>query len=319
MAYLTTDLASAVERRAAIPTSQATFTPADLYALGDEEIRSKLIPLICRNIEDFYTQFKDLPLIANQAAYQIPSRAIAGALRDVQIVQTNDTESRTPLERLAPEDLYSSVGGNFRFTIKKNGFYLQGNQVVIYPMPTLTSNLLRLSFYCRPNMLVDPTSCGQVLSIATTNVANDTIVFSTTLPDPMLTTVGGALPPLDFISAQPHFDWWSQDQVPSSVATTTVSNDTLVFSAAVSTNLAIGDYVCLAGQSCVVQVPVELQPLLTQYVVVRVLSAQADQQALQAAIAELTKLEENAILLIAPRVVGKAKRATNTRGISRFV
>lgn len=311
MSYLTTDFAAAVQRRAAIPTSQSTFSAADLYALGDEETRSKLVPLVCKNIEEYYVQNLDYALTANQAAYQIPTRAIASALRDVEIVQSTDTESRTPLERLAREDLYSSVGGNYRFTIKKNGFYVQGNQVIIYPQPTITQNILRLSYYCRPNQLVDPTACGQILSI---DPSTNTIVLSSSAPSTF-----SASTPMDLISARPSFDWWTQDVTPSSITTTTAANDTLVFSAALPSNLAVGDYVCLAGQSCVVQVPVELQPLLIQYVTVRVLSSQADQQALTAAIAELTKLEENALLLIAPRVMGKAKRATNTRGISRFV
>lgn len=311
MSYLTTDLALAVQRRAAIPASQSTFSLADLYALGDEEIRSKMIPLICKNIEDFYTQFKDYNLIANQANYQIPTRAIASALRDVQIVQSADMESRTPLERLAPEDLYSSVGGNYRFVVKKNGFYLQGNQVIVYPAPQQTVNLLRLSYYCRPNTLVDPTACAQVLSI---DFSTNTVVLSASAPATFTTTS-----PLDAISSVSGFDWWFQDQTPASISMTTVANDTLTFSTTLPTNLAVGDYICPAGQSCVVQVPVELQPLLIQYVTVRVLSAQADAQALQAAIAELTKLEENALLLIAPRVVGKYQRCTNTRSISRFV
>jgi hypothetical protein len=68
-----------------------------------------------------------------------------------------------------------------------------------------------------------------------------------------------------------------------------------------------------------VQVPVELQPLLTQYVVVRVLSAQGDSGALKNAIAELEALEKNASLLLTPRVQGSVKRVVNTRAISRWV
>jgi hypothetical protein len=52
---------------------------------------------------------------------------------------------------------------------------------------------------------------------------------------------------------------------------------------------------------------------------VRVLSSQGDAQALQAAVGELQQLEKNAMMLLAPRVSGKVKRVTNTRGVSRFV
>lgn len=310
MSYLTSDFAEAVQRRAAIPASQSTFDSTALYALGDEEIRSKLLPLILRNIEDFYTTFYDYTITANQAGYQIPTRAVAASLRDVQVVQSSDAQARTPLERLAPEDLYSSVGGNQNIMVRKCGFYLQGNQVIMYPTPTSTQNLLRLSYSCRPNRLVDSTECGEILSIDT---VTNTIVLAAAAPSTFSTAQA-----MDFINAQPHFDWWAQDQTPTGISTTTYTNDTLQF-ASLPTGLAVGDFVCLTGESCIVQVPVELQPLLIQYVVVRVLSAQTDTQALKDAVSELAKLEENAMLLIAPRVVGKPKRAVNTRGITRFV
>lgn len=308
MSYLTSDFATAVKRRAAIPDSQSTFDSTALYALGDEEIRSKLLPLILRNIEDFYTTSYDYSITANQAGYQIPTRAVAASLRDVEIVQSTDTQLRTPLERIAPEDLYSVTTGNYR--IQKTGFYLRGNQVIMYPAPTVTQDLLRLSYSCRPNRLVDSTECGKILSI---NTSTNTVIIDTAAPSTFSVSQ-----PLDFINAQPHFDWWAQDQTPLSFSTTTYANDTIVFSS-LPTGLAVGDYLCLTGESCIVQVPVELQPLLIQYVVVRVLSAQTDSQALKDAVSELTKLEENALLLIAPRVVGKPKRAVNTRGITRFV
>lgn len=310
MSYLTTDLVSDVQIAAGIPDNQGTFTDTVVYAIGDREIRSKMLPLIMKNLEEYYIVILDYNVTANQAAYQIPTRAVAAGLRDVQLVQSNDDEARTPLERLSPEDLYSTVGGNYRFTIKKNGFYLQGNQVVVYPTPTTTQNLLRLSYACRPNKLVDPTACGQVLSI---DLSTNTVVLSASAPS---TFAVNTL--MDLVNANPNFDWWAQDLALTAITTTTVQNDTLTFTTLPS-SLNVGDYVCLSGQSCVVQVPVELQPLLVQYIAVRILSAQGDEQSLRDAVSELKMLEDNALLMIAPRVEGKPKRCVNTRSLTRFV
>lgn len=305
MSYLSTDLVTAIKRRAAVPTAQTTFSNTDFFALLDEEIRSKLVPLVTKNIEEYWVRTYDHNLTANQASYLIPTRAVAAGLRDVQIVNSANQESRVPLERLAPEDLYTSFTGNHNVAVQKNGFYLQNNSVVVYPTPTSTQNLLRLSYVCRPNQVVDTTACGLISAIDT---LTNTITL-TSLPSTFSTAS-----PLDFVKANPHFECAAIDQTPTSVVGTA-----LTFASTLPTDLAVGDYVCLAGQSCVVQVPVELQPLLVQYVVVRVLSAQADAAALHDAIAELKKLEDNAMLLIAPRVAGKSKRVVNSRAINRFV
>lgn len=306
MAYLTSDLISAVKRRAAIPTSQTTFTNTDLLELGDEEIRSKLLPLIMKNMEEFYVRTSDQNITADQANYLIPSRAIASTLRDVQVVSSSDTQVRTPLERLSPDQLSGSMAdGSGAFT--RGGFYLEGNKVVLYPTPASTANYLRLSYYCRPNALVETTHCAQISSI---NTATRQITV-TALPTEETFSTSTAL---DFVKAQPGFECSAIDQTP-----TDVTGTTFTFSASLPSDLAVGDYLCLAGESCVVQVPVELQPLLYQYVTVRVLASQGDAQALTAAIEELKVLEKNAEIMIAPRVDGRSKRVVNSKPISRFV
>ncbi len=303
--YLTSDLVTSIQRRSAVPSSQVTFQTTDFYAMLDEEIKSKIVPLILRTIEEFYVRHLDIPIIANQANYPIPTRAIATSLRNVQVIDINNEDNRRELERLAPEDLYSSYSGDYRFTIQKNGFYIEGNDIYIYPTPTQTINNLRLTYYCRPNLPVDPSQCAQVQSINFTT--NQITVVS-------LPTTFSTLTPLDFVQANPGFDWTAQDMTPTNIA-----GNVLTFGSALPTDLAVNDYICLSGQTCVVQVPAELHPLLVQYVVVRVLSAQGDSEALQAANFELQQLQENAMTLISPRVIGKAKRATNGRGIGRWV
>lgn len=304
MSYLSSDLMAAVKRYAAVPTSQVTFQPVDFYALIDDSIRGKIVPLVLKHMAEFYVFPYDFPVLKNQTAYPIPSRAINSMLRTVQMVSTSDPDTRVNLEQLSIEDLYAGISGNVRYLIKKNGFYIENNNVVLYPTPAQSVDILRLNIFIRPGQLVDPSLCAQITAI---NAGAKTL---TTSGVPAAWTTSNLV---DLVMANPGFDYTAIDQV-----ITNINSGVITFSSVLPTNVSVGDYVCLQGQSCVVQVPVELQPLLTQYSVVRVLSAQKD-SGLKAAIDELEVLEKNASLLLAPRVQGSLKRVVNARGISRWV
>lgn len=301
---LTSTLVTSIQRRAAVPNAQVTFSSADFYALIDEETESKLVPLILKNIEEYYVADQPYNITSGQNAYAIPYRSIAGKLRDVQVISSTDPESITPLDRLDITDLFASTSSSYRVLIKKSGFYIKGNTVYMYPTPTYSQNILNLEYYMRPSTCVDPSVCAQISSI---NTSSKTVTVAS-LPSNITTSTT-----VDFVKTNPGFECTAIDQTITNIAGTVLSFNSL------PATLSVGDYICQSTQTCVVQVPQELLPLLSQYVVVRVLSAQGDLQAYQQAVAELAKLEENALLLISPRVDGKPKKVTNTRGISRFV
>lgn len=289
---------TAVKRYSAVPTAQVTFLAADFYALGDDSIRAKILPLVIKNMAEYYVKPYNYAVTSGVTSYAIPPRAVNSMLRSVQLISSTDPDSRVNLEQLNIEDLGSSR--------KSKGFYVEGNSVVLYPTPVNTSlNTLRLNYFIRPNSLVDPTACGLISSI---NLGAGTITCASV---PSTWTTANLF---DTVKAQPGFDSTTIDQV-----VTNISGAVITFATTLPSTISVGDYVCLAGQSCVMQVPVELQPLLTQYVVVRVLSAQGDQNALKAALAELEALEKNASLLLAPRVQGSVKRIINSRSIARLV
>jgi hypothetical protein len=295
---------AAVKRYCAVPTSQVTFQNIDFYALADDSIRAKIVPLVLKHMAEFYVTNQDYAINANVNKYAIPPRAINMNLRSIEVVSTADPDTKVPLEQLNREDLYAGITGNIRYLIKKNGFYLEGNYVVLYPTPTQSLDLLRLNYFIRPNQLVDPSACGLITAI---NTGANQITCSGV---PSTWTTANLV---DLVKAQPGFDCTAIDQV-----ITNINSGVITFQSALPTNLSVGDYVCLAGQSCVVQVPVELQPLLTHYVVVRVLAAQGDAK-LKDAQSELEELEKNASLLLTPRVQGNVKRVVNARGINRWV
>lgn len=302
---LTSALITSIQRRAAVPNAQVTFSSADFYALMDEEIESKLVPLVLSTLEEYYVADFPYNITNGVGSYAIPTRAIAGKLRDVQVISSTDPDSITPLERLDITDLFSSTSSSYRVLIKKSGFYLKADNVVMYPTPTTTQNIINLEHYRRPNTCVDPSTCAVITAI---NLVANTITVSS-LPSNITTAT-----PVDLVKVNSGFGCTAIDQV-----ITNIAGNILTFSAPLLSSVSVGDYVCQATQTCVVQVPQELLPLLSQYVVVRVLSAQGDLQAYQQAITELGSIEKNALMMITPRVDGKPKRVTNTRGVSRFV
>lgn len=162
MSYTSNDLMAAVKRYGNIPTSQITFLNTDFYALADDSIRSKLVPLILKHCEEFYVYPCNYNVTSGQAKYAIPPRAINMMLRSVQIVSGTDPDTRVNLDRLNIEDLYGGISGNARALVKKSGFYVEGNNVVMYPTPQQTADILRLNYFIRPNQLVDVSACAQV-------------------------------------------------------------------------------------------------------------------------------------------------------------
>lgn len=304
MSYTANDLMAAVKRYSAVPTSQITFQNTDFYALADDSIRSKLVPLVLKHCEEFYVYPYNLSINSGQSAYAIPQRAINMILRSVQIISASNSDARANLERLNIEDLYAGTSGNARFLTQKSGFYIEGNNICLYPTPVPTTDTLRLNIFIRPGQLVDTSTCAQVQSV---NLTANTI---TCVSVPSTYSTANTF---DLVKAMPGFDYTAIDQ-----SVTNITGNVITFTSALPTNISVNDWICLANTSCVVQVPVELQPLLTQYVVVRVLAAQGDQK-VKDAIEELEKMESNASLLLAPRVQGSVKRVTNSRGINRWV
>lgn len=287
-----------------MPIGQATFSLSDVYNFIDEETKSKLVPLILANMSEFYVQVSSTPIVMGQQAYPIPYRAIAMKLRDVSITPNpNQPDLRYGVERIEPTELFTPVVSTPRMAVQKMGFYLQSNNVMLYPTPQNANGAqLNLSYYMRPSEPVDPSVCAQITAISGSTVT------VTSIPSNLI--VGSQV---DFVKAEPGFDCTAIDQTILSAGT-----NTLTFSS-VPSSLSVGDYVCPATQTCVLQVPEELLPLLSQYCVVRVLEAQGDLQNLQPAMAELQKLETNANMLLAPRVDGKLKRVINSKSIARFV
>lgn len=282
--YTSDILVASIKRRGSIPTSQNFLKSADFYALINDELQSSLVPMLMAVREEYFVADFDYAIQANQASYRIPQRAIGGKLRDVLRVRSDG--SAYPLPRLDEADVASNRSGY-------EGFYLMGNSVLINPIPTSTTDSLRMRHFRRPNTVVDVSAAAQIVAI-------DTVlkqITCSTVPSTFTTGVT-----CDFIKAQSGFECLQIDAPISSVA------GALVTFASLPSDLAVGDWISLAGESPIPQIPQELHPLLAQMVTVKCLEALGDEEGLQAAQGKLKELKESVMHVVTPRVDGAMKK-----------
>jgi hypothetical protein len=287
----TTALVASVKRRASVPTTQATISSTDFLSLCDEEMQGYVVPLVVASRSEYMVTTVD-QFIAGSTSFRVPTRAVGGKLRDVKFLNVAGAYAKCPQVAAEQLDLAPSMS-----------HYLEGNTLKLWNgnRPIDQSwPWLRLRYYTRPNALVYPTSAGVVLS-----VNGAAITLSATPPAGFVT---GAL--FDVVRARPGFECLATDQAG------TVAGNVVTLPGAV-TDIAVGDYVCLAGQAPVPQIPLELHPLLAQAVAVKCLQAVGDIEGQQAAITLLARMEKDAIDLIAQRVEGEPQKIVNRSSLFR--
>lgn len=236
----TTDLISEVKLIGSFPTSNSLFSNDNFLTFLNREQLTTIVPLLNKVNEEYFITEKDYSITANQANYRIPKRAVVSQLRDIQLISANGTV--TKLTRLYEDNRSSTNNG-------ERGYYIKGNEILLSPTPIQSVDTLRMIYMRRPSSFVLPSACAQIISIDT--VLNQVVVSS--LPSTMATSTV-----IDFVQADSPYDLLTMD---SSIVS--VSGTTLSF-ASLPSDLAVNDYICLAGQSCVPMIPQELVPLLVQ-------------------------------------------------------
>ena len=223
------------------------FTDSEMLTILNDEMKTEITPLLMKLQEEFFVQSKDYT-ISSTNAYRFPKRNIGNKLRDVKLV---DGTRFTNLNRLFEEDRASTDSGYF---ISRNTLSLSDD---------ITTGTIRVSYFLAPSTLVLSTACAQVLTIDSA-----TQITVSSLPSTFALTT-----PVDFVQAVGPNDLLAIDQTIASIAGTT-----LTF-ASLSSDLAVGDYICLAGQSCIPVVPEELHPVLVQAALVSCLGSKKDKSA----------------------------------------
>lgn len=307
--FTSSTLISDVKRRAMIPTNQKTFSDDDFLAFANEEMSIGIVPSILDVHQEYFVTTSDVTLIANQANYLIPYRAIGCKLRDIYYKDTNGNlreMSRVPEGDLA---YYQSVTLENRFAY----YYLRGNEVVL--LPTVGANptgTLLFVYYLRPNQLVSEDRVGTISSY-TIDAGADTITFTVDqIPDGFETSTKS-----DVLQAKPGHKTVAFDVTPTTVNAT---NLTIMYTYSDFPSeyvFEVGDYIAFANESIIPQIPDEMHSILSQRVAARCIDALGDNQGLNRAMAKVKEMEQKTTALIDNRVEASPQKINNLRGLLR--
>lgn len=298
--YSTTALLNSIKRRCLVPSSQITLSDTDFLSIADEELQLHVVPLLKAVREEYFVTYQDVSVAANTAGYALPDRAIGAQLRDVTIIDTNtSTDSIRNVPRIDIAEIpYQGI--NLTQTGYVQSFYLQNNYIYFLPTPSTSQGTIRLWYFLKPNRLVALASVGVIAGIDT---VNKTVTLNAV---PSTFAIGTSC---DFIKSKPGFDMLAMDQAITGISSTTISF------AALPSTLLVGDYLSLARESAVPQIPEELHPLLAQRVAVKALEAIGDNEKMLIAAKKTEEMEMAANKLMASRVEGEAKKIKNSSGL----
>jgi hypothetical protein len=282
MAYTTTELISKLKLWAVIPTSQPAFTDAQLMDIMTDEIHTTIVPLIISCREEYYVTSTDSTITTDtDQSFDIPSRTVGGAMREIKLVSDAGDESDLP--RINPE--YSQT--------QSYGFILRDNKIFLLKSEDYSNYTFRVYYYRRPSVLVATSACAQVSSVGTTTFD------VTSIPSTM--TTGEKV---DIVQANPPFGTLSQD-ITATWTGTTVTPSTM------PSGLAVGDWMCKDQESCIATMPLECIPLLVQASVVKVNEILGDQGNLRRAQEKFDMMKTEVMDILSPRVVGEIKKIKN--------
>lgn len=281
-----------------MPTSQNTYTSARLLRLANSTMLSKMLPLVDEVQEDYYSYDVDTALNAT-GIYDLHTRAVGGKIIDASLINGSDQYGLTRY--------YQHEISNFQAPQGDYGFYLKRNQIILLPTTPSGWTSLRQTILLRPETFVAQEDAAQITAI---NTGTGVITCSTV---PSTWTTANTF---DMVQQKAHFDTLSIDLPISAI--TTGSSGTLTFSpSSLSSRLAVGDWIGLAGESTVIQLPVELLPLLAQECANFVLKSQGDAKNLEHGMGAAKEMREGLVGLITPRVQKEGKKIVNRTGLLR--
>ena len=291
--YTSAALIDNVKRRAMVPTNQATFTNDRFCGMLTDEMQSLIVPMIMELNSNYFVYAKDWDINGTQKIYSIPPRSINQKFMSVQLYDPSNENFWRPVQ------IGNGQWGFNQASQAIQTFSILHEQVVFNVAPVETDKKIRMFYYRRPNNIVLPTSAGQITAI-------DPNTFTVTINvNPGFTTDTT----LDLIQGSGAFRALQDDVNPSSVS----GNDVTFL--ALPDGIAIGDWVCFAGESPVAQIPYESQHVLCQAVAIKLLEALGDQNMIQFSQKKMDELQMHMQSVMKLRVDDQPVKITNRGGI----
>ena len=293
MDFTTTELIASLKSKCQIPTSQNTFQNSDFLRFFNDEIKDFIVPLILKNKNNYLVKYGDTT-VGTTTAFPINTRAIAAKLKDVQRVSASGKQYSLPLIELEDIEDYNNLTSS-----SIEGFYILNNTIKVIGNINTTDSL-RQYFWRKPNELIMQSSSALISAVNTTTK----IVTVTSVPS---TIISGSV--IDISKATQHFDPLLDDATITALSGTSITLDSL------PSTVAAGDWLCLAKQGPVPQIPEEYHTLLVMRVAAQVLSALGDYKGSNNKLQLAKDIENELTGTFSDRVTGEPRKIKNKNNL----
>lgn len=277
--WTTEDLISDIELLSHIPTDQQTFTETKILRLATLELQTPIMKQILSTRGGYYLTYEDC-VVNSTGLYPIPSGAVAGALANVELVQSTTIIQVNLIEESEQFSTNAPTSTGY-------GFFMRGNFVQILPSPPVGTP--RLWYTKRTSDLILTSAAMQVVSIAGAAITVNAV--------PSTFSVGSSV---DCCGDQPPFNIFETREI------TDITGVVVTLDEAVA-DMSIGDWIALEGQTPIPQIPVEYRLPLAQRVVCKYYETQGYFEKLGKAKEVLKEYEQNAMNMVTPRVKSQSR------------
>jgi hypothetical protein len=288
--YTTDLLVTAVERNALIPVGNKKLQQNDIIALLNEELQITICGELSAMQEEYFVISQDIPLVDNVSEYELPSKAIGWALRDIGYISASGEYRTLPRVGIEQLDLYSGLAT----TGEPRALYLKDDKLEC--VPTISGSVtgsIRIHYERLLNELVMVSTCGTITNV----VDGGTNWIITVNSVPSYTNgvdVIGNINPFGVIG--------------SFTSATPVGTVFTLLKTSFSKTPIIGDYVAPYGKTPIPHIPEDLHPVLAQAATLRVLEIIGDSKNLQNAFVTYKRMIEKLKLRSSSRIKGAPKK-----------
>jgi sporulation protein YlmC with PRC-barrel domain len=284
-------LIESIRLRSFIPNDTATYTDQDILNVANEEMDVQLLDKLLTLHEEHLTVHVDIPR-NDSGVYEIPYRAVGNKIRDVSLISGNQVYELSQISIGELSDFDLDVA-NSRQDLGR--FYIESNHIKIIS-PSRAYDSIRIYYYLRPSTI---TKTERAATISTINIGTNDITFNLiNIPS--------------FFTGSLSFDIVAK-RTPNKVITMDLSASSLNSNLGVISfprsviepflsEIRVGDYVCLAEESPVANIPTEMHPLLAQLAAVNILESLNDTEGLANAEKKLNKMINSVTKLVDARV-----------------
>lgn len=300
--YTVDRIISSIKRRITLPDAQNLYSDSDLIEFMNDEMASTLIPLVHSVQQEYWINIHDVQLVQNQLNYKIPIRGCANGLRLVTLLDTNNNEIDYPL--LRPENTASAYNWlSPSSTSTLYGFYMQDDHIVMFPNSVVTNpvNQVRFRFERQPNQLCAVLDAAHITAI---NTGTSTITVDN-IPEDWTDSLE-----FDIINGSIAFQSKGDDLTVSDIDTVTLE----IVVDDLPSDVAVGDWFCLAGTAPVPQIPFQMFPYLAQSVANLCMAGMADMEPYKDGKQKEAQMKEDLLKLLQPRDIGNVQTILNRGG-----